>query len=468
MEPEPELSQFLLPLFTEPTILAIFTTDVIVSLVGIAFLLICSALVSGSEVAFFSLTVNDLDGLKKENGNSPAGQRVIDLMERPAYLLATILITNNFINIFIIILSNFVLGKIISRQVIGAWFQGETVGPFLTSSVVGTIDVLFNVVLVTFLLVLFGEVSPKVYAKIHNLKLAKFMSRPLKLFRRVFYPLSYLLVRSSTLIEKRLATRSGRKRTADEIDQAIGLTLSSEQGTEREADILRSIVKFNNIAVKQIMKARVDVQAINFDMEFKDLVKQTRKMGFSRLPVFDEEFDNVTGVLYVKDLLQHLDKGNHFEWQELIRTDIMFVPESKKIKEMLADFQDRRQHMAIVVDEFGGTSGIITLEDVVEEVIGEIRDESDVEREIEFTKINNYTYIFEGKTMLNDISKLLDVDLGIFDEVRGNTDTIAGIVLEMAGAFPPKGKKMKFKNYTFTVEKSNPRRIEKVRLELPK
>lgn len=458
MEPEPLGFSFFNPyLYTDSLLLIAISEEVIISAILILLLLFCSALISGSEVAYFSLDDNDIEELKKENGNSPASQRVLKLMKEPAYLLATILIANNFINIGIIILSEIALSPL-------SWFT-ESMDP--DSNWKKGIDFSMTVVLVTFFLVLFGEVSPKVYAKLNSLKLAKFMSKIMLILKALFRPISSILVNSSKFLEKRLVSKVGNRLSASEIDQAIQLTVSKEKGTEREVDILRSIVKFNNIAVKQIMRSRLDVKTLDFTSDFKEVLEQAKEWGFSRVPVFDEDFDNITGILHVKDILPHLDEKGGFEWQELIRPQVMYVPESKKINDLLSEFQEKRTHMAIVVDEYGGSSGIVTLEDVMEEVIGEIQDEFDTQRDIDFHKINAYTYIFEGKTMLHDISKLLDIDMMIFDEIRGEADSLAGLLLEMYGFIPAKGKIITYNKYTFEIEASSRKRIEKVKLILP-
>ncbi len=457
MEPDPAGLFFLYQsFFSDPLLLTALSGEVLISVLLIIFLLGCSALISGSEVAYFSLTHNDLDELKKENGDSPPSSRVLELMKELPYLLATILIANNFINIGIIVLSVIALGPL---EIFTESIPSETVKQI--------VDFLIKTVAVTFFLVLFGEVSPKVYAKLNSMKLSKIMSRPLLILRKIFYPLSSILVKSSTFLEKRLAKNTGNNLSAQEIAQAIELTVSKEQRSDREVDILRSIVKFNNISVKQIMRSRVDVKTLDFETDFQDVIRQVKEWGFSRVPVYDEDMDNITGILHVKDLLGHINETNGFEWQELIRPMVMYVPESKKINGLLNEFQERRQHMAIVVDEYGGSSGIVTLEDVMEEVIGEIRDEFDTQREIDYQKLNPYTYVFEGKTMLHDISKLLDIDMSVFDEVRGESDSIAGLILEMVGFIPAEGKVISFKKYTFEIMSSSRKRIEKIKMTLP-
>lgn len=456
MEPEPigfsNNGFFLFPVILMGNAI---NAEVIISALLVVILLVCSALISGSEVAYFSLTHNDIDELEKEESHA-ANKRVILLLEKPAYLLATILIVNNFINIGIIVLS------VIALQPL-EWFTMS----LEEGTVKTTIDYAINTILVTFFLVLFGEVSPKVYAKLNSLRLAKFMSKILLVLRKILYPLSSILVGSSSFLEKRLESRSNNKFSASEIDQAIDLTVSKEFDSEKEVDILKSIIQFNHIAVKQIMRSRVDVKALDSKTDFKEVLQLVKEWGYSRVPVFDENFDNITGVLHVKDILPHLDKDKWFKWQRLIKQNVMYAPESKKISDLLKEFQEEHTHIAIVIDEYGGSSGIVTLEDVMEEVIGEIKDEFDTQREIDFEKINPYTYIFDGKTMLHDVFKLLDIDMELFEEVRGEADSIGGLMLEQYGLIPQKGRTFKHERYVFSVESASEKRVEKVKLTLP-
>ncbi len=448
---DPDASEIPLNFFLFGIPWAAAPVEIWLSLILILLLLICSALVSGSEVAYFSITHNDIEELKKENGKSKASKRVISLLSRPGYLLSTILITNNFINILIIILSSFLFSAILP--------EGKL--PWV-------LDGILKVGVVTAFLVFFGEVSPKVYAKLYSLRLAKFMSRPLLFLRRIFWPFSSVLVNSSSLIEKRLAkTSSGNGFSAQEIDQAIELTFGQKKEYEREVDILKSIIRFNHISVKQIMRSRLDVKSLDFNSDYSEVMSQVKDWGYSRIPVFDEDFDNITGILHAKDILGHLNKEDDFEWQALIRPNVMYVPESKKISDLLKEFQEKRTHMGIVVDEYGGSSGLVTLEDVMEEIIGDIRDEFDTEREIDYQRINNYTYTFEGKTLLKDISKLLEIDMAVFDEIRGESDSVAGLLLESFGYIPSRGKKLTVNDYTFEVQATTRKRIERVKLILP-
>ena len=431
-------------------------------------------MISSSEVAFFSLNINDLKKLEQEN--SLTSDRILTLRGKPRELLATILISNNFINIGIIILSEFILSHVLSDAVRNRWSSATLDAiPFLRKifSLEGLADS-FNFLIavfgVTFLLVLFGEVAPKVYAKINNMKLARRMSRVLTGLTSFFKPISLPLVSGTNLIERKLSSRSGNGSitSREEIDQAIELAVKEdEKSAEKEIDILKSIVKFGDVSVKQIMRPRVDVVAIDFRIEFHELLTLVKGAGYSRLPVFDENFDNVTGILYVKDLLGHLDKENAYEWQALIRTNVMYVPEAKKINDLLRSFQLERMHMAIVVDEYGGSSGLVTLEDIMEEVIGEIKDEFDDELEVEYQKIDDLNYSFEGKTLLNDVCRVIGVDTETFNAVKGDADSVAGLLLELTGQIPKLNAEFLHENYKFKVIAVNNRRIETIQITLP-
>ena len=402
----------------------------------------------------------------------------MSLRDKPRLLLATILISNNFINIGIIIVSEFILGEVLSDTVRQSWSSAMIKGlPFLESflgfSVKGLADAinfLIAIIGVTFLLVLFGEVAPKVYAKLNNMKLARFMSGTLSLLMGLFKWISLPLVSGTNLIERKLAARSGNGSitSREEIDQAIELAVKEdEKNAEKEIDILKSIVKFGDVSVKQIMRPRVDVVAIDFRMDYHELLKIVKDSGYSRLPVFDEDFDNITGILYGKDLMGHLDKPADFEWQALIRTNVMYVPEAKKINDLLRAFQLERMHMAIVVDEYGGSSGLVTLEDIMEEVIGEIKDEFDDEIEVNYQKIDEFNYSFEGKTLLNDVCRVIGVDTETFDSVKGDADSVAGLVLELTGHIPKPKEEVSFDDFKFKIIAVNRRRIETIQITLP-
>ncbi|MEM6964827.1 MAG: gliding motility-associated protein GldE [Bacteroidota bacterium] len=439
-------------------------------------LLMCSAMISGSEVAFFSLTPNDLDGLKQDN--SKASERILKLKEMPRTLLATILISNNFINIGIVVISDFILLKAVPPEVFVDWAtQADVAGkinfiPFLNTTneqIAWLSQKGVTVVGVTFLLVLFGEVAPKVYANLNNVSLAKMMSRTLSLLNRIFSPLSKVLVSWTNAIEKRLESKAQQANitSKEDIDEAIELTVRNDEDAEEEADILKSIVKFGDVTVKQVMRSRVDVVAIEFRTGFKELSKVARRSSYSRIPIFDDDFDNVTGILYTKDLIGHMEEDESFEWQALIRTNVLYVPEAKKISDLLREFQKEKLHMAIVVDEYGGSSGIVTLEDILEEVIGEIKDEFEVS-DLDFTKLEDGSYIFEGKTLLNDMCRVMDLETTTFDEVKGDADTIAGLMLELFGIIPRINAEINYNQYHFKIVSVNKRRIKQVHIILPK
>ncbi|MFT4664501.1 MAG: putative hemolysin [Polaribacter sp.] len=472
MESDPDSIIAGLSFFVTP-LLAVSPAGLYAAFFFILFLLACSALISSSEVAFFSLNVNDVKKLEQEN--SLVSNRILTLREQPRKLLATILISNNFINIGIIILSEFLLGEILSDSTRLDWahkvLSVVDVSNYVTAEWIATsINFLLAIVGVTFLLVLFGEVAPKVYAKLNKLKLASMMSRVLSFLMGIFTPLSMPLVRGTNFIERKLAGQngSGNITSREEIDQAIELAVKEDEtNTDQEIDILKSIVKFGDVSVKQIMCSRVDVVAIDFRMGFHELIKIARTSGFSRIPVYDEDFDNITGILYIKDLLGHLEESDEFEWQPLIRTNVMYVPEAKKINDLLREFQLERMHMGIVVDEYGGSSGLVTLEDIMEEVIGEIKDEFDDDSEVEYEKLDDFNYIFEGKTLLNDVCRVMGLDTETFDEVKGDADSVAGLLLEIIGQIPKANERASYNDYNFKIVSVNRRRIERIHIFLP-
>jgi len=447
--------------------------EVLLGILGIILLLFSSALISGSEVAFFSLSYQDYRQLTEDDEASSA--LILKLKDYPQQLLATILISNNFINIFIVILSDFVLQMLLPPGTFEQW--SEAILSIFTAPTEAQaanfsrfLGFLITVAGVTFLLVLFGEVAPKVYAKINNQRLARFMARPLSLLLVLFRPLSHLLVSSTNLIEKRLArsTQGTSNPSREEIDEAIELTVRQEKGARRDVDILKSIVKFGDVTVKQIMRSRVDVIAVDFRVGYHELLQVVQESGYSRIPVYENDFDNVTGILYVKDLLGHLDEADDFEWQEYIRTDVFYVPEAKKINDLLKEFQQEHLHLAVVVDEYGGSSGIVTLEDILEEIIGEIKDEFDDEVELVYKKIDDYNYLFEGKTLLNDVCRIVGIDTNTFDEVKGEADSLAGLILELQGQLPKIDAEIEYDAYQFKIVSVNKRRIEQILLTLPK
>ena len=442
-------------------------------LFGLAFLLLGSALVSGSEVAFFSLSAGELHAIKSQKG--AASRRIVHLTGHPRILLATILISNNFINIAIVILADLIMRRVFPSGIYERWaaeILGMQDSGWLTIVGLGRIfHFVTTIVAVTFLLVLFGEVAPKVYARFNNVGLARTMSGPLTVLSRIFHPLIWLLVRGSGFIESALSrggvgNADGDERKAD-IHEAIELTVRQDQGGAQEIDLLKSIIDFGDVTVKQIMRSRVDVVGVDFRIGYRELLQVIRESGFSRLPVYDEDLDNITGILYVKDLLGNRDEEEQFEWQALIRTDVLYVPESKKIQDLLKEFQERHLHMGIVVDEYGGSSGIVTLEDILEEIIGDIRDEFDEEEEVDYEKLDDFNYIFEGKTLLKDACRVTGIDEAVFESVRGDADSVAGLLLEILGVMPRKGTEVTHEAYTFRIVAANERRIERVRITLP-
>ena len=417
------------------------------ALVFLILLLISSALVSGAEVAYFSLDNNHVDDLKKSADDK--SQRILSLIGEKQYLLATILVTNNFINIAIILVSAFILGGL------------------LPENLPTTFKFFIEIILVTFLLVLFGEVSPKVYASSNNVKLARIMAKPLGILGRLTYPITAILVNTTSIIEKRIANRyeGGQQVSMEDIDQAIELSVTDTRDAKKEIRLLKSIVKFGNVSVKQIMRSRVDVTALEQNTGFMELLNLVRDSGYSRIPVYNNNFDNITGVLYAKDLLEHLNKDDNFEWANIVRPAI-FVPETKKIDDLLSEFQEKRIHIAIVVDEYGGTSGLVTLEDVLEEIIGEIQDEFDDEIELEYTKLDDNNYLFEGKTMLNDVCRVVGIDTSTFDGVKGDSDSLAGLILELAGRLPKVNETVEYSRYRFRTTAADKRRIIQVKMTL--
>ena len=471
LEPEPDsrLYSFFPLLF----LLLVSSLGISLGVLSILLLLAGSALVSGSEVAFFSLTANEFEKLEQENGKT--SKRILALKDKPRKLLATILISNNFINIAIVILSEFMLMNALppdtfNRIATGLLSMLGEPDPVRVQRWADIVGFLITVVGVTFLLVLFGEVAPKVYAKINNLQLARMMAGPLTFLQGLFTPFSAALVNSTRVIERRLARSNSISSMAsrEDIDEAIELTVSQEQDAGQEVDILKSIVKFGDVTVKQIMRSRVDVVAVDFRIDYHDVLSVIRESGYSRIPVYDNDFDNVTGILYAKDLLSHLNEGRGFEWQSLIRTDVYYVPEAKKIQDLLKEFQQQHLHMAVVVDEYGGSSGIVTLEDIMEEVIGEIRDEFDDEVEVVFKKIDDFNYLFEGKTLLNDVCRIVGIDTSTFNDIKGEADSLAGLILEITGIMPKPDEEFLYKDFTFKIISVNKRRIEQILFTLPK
>ncbi|WP_114747961.1 gliding motility-associated protein GldE [Pleomorphovibrio marinus] len=420
----------------------ISTSYLVINIVLFVLLLVASALVSGSEVAYFSLSHQDLKELQEEDSKS--SKLVIKLVEIPQKLLSTILILNNLINISIVTLTTF--------------FTWSLFG----SSSSGILVVVFQTIGVTFTLVFIGEIVPKVYANTARVKFSKVMAKALHFFSIIVSPLSTVLIAMSNIIERKIE-KKGYALSVDELHQALEIT--SEDTSVEEKDILKGIVNFGTLSVKQVMRSRMEITAVDTEMDFHELMDKINKSGFSRIPVFHETIDNIQGILYIKDLLYHIDKGEDFEWQSLIRNGF-FVPENKKVDALLTDFKTKRVHMAIVVDEYGGTSGLVTLEDLIEEIIGEINDEFDDIEDVIFKKIDNQTYIFEGKVSLNDFCRKLDLDIQLFDEVKGDSESLGGLLLEINSNLPKNGTKIRYKDFEFTILAVDTRRIKKVRIKI--
>lgn len=403
-----------------------------------------SGLVSGSEVAYFSLTSDDV-----AYRDGKADLRIRKLLGNPKKLLATILILNNLVNVFIVTISTFA-----TWQIVGSNEAQGVVILTLTS-------------IITILIIFFGEIVPKVFASHNPLTFARFTSGMLVFSERFLYPISWVLMSLSGIIEKRIK-RKGYNLSVDELNQALEIT-AEQEATEEEKGILKGIVNFGTLSVKQVMKSRIDITAIDSETDFHELMDQVNKTGFSRIPVYTETVDKIDGILYIKDLLPHLDKEEDFKWQTLLRPGY-FVPESKKIDDLFKDFQEKQVHMAIVVDEYGGTEGLITMEDIIEEIVGEINDEFDEESDINYNKLDSNTYIFEGKTSLNDFSKVLNLDPDFFDEIKGESESLGGLVLEINAKLPSAGQKVKYKNFIFTIVAVDQKRIKRIRvfIENPK
>lgn len=410
-----------------------------------------TALIAGSEVAFFSLSAKDINYIKQKEDKGY--ETILQLLENPKRLLATLLIGNNFLSIGVIISTNLLFNSLI---------QIDRLFPAIPPNLISLLNIIIQVVIVTFFLVLFGEVLPKVYATQNNLRLSYFTAPFINVLDKLFSPVSRFLVSSTYFIEGKLNHKSKNDISNEDMENAIDLTLGHTASKE-EVNIFKGIVKFKDITVKQIMRNRHDVEGINLKWSFEEMKNQVLETGFSRLPVYDETLDDVKGIIHSKDLLKHINETD-FNWHPLMRT-VNFVHETKLIKPLLKEFQLKHNHMAIVVDEFGGTSGIVTLEDIMEEIIGEIKDEFD-DDELLAKKLDDTNYIFEGKTLINDFSRIIGVPVEVFDTVRGESDSLAGLVLELAGKFPAQNEVVSYDNYDFTVVQLEKMRIQKIKVTI--
>ena len=423
--------------------LFLFSVTQITTVVFIVVLLLCSALISGAEVAFFSLKLSDLRDSEGEAASKRLGL-VEKLLSKPKKLLATILVANNLINIAIVLLFA-PLGESLFSHIEPIWLKFT-----------------IEVGVVTFLILLFGEILPKIYASRNNVSFASFMSYPLNVLSTLFSPLSNPMRSITIYMEDRFGKQKSNL-SVDQLSQALELT-SADDTTHEEQKILQGIVTFGNTDTKNVMRPRMDIFALDEDMSYKEILPEIVSHGYSRIPVFKENVDNITGILYVKDLLPYFDRKN-FDWVKLIR-EPYFVPENKKLDDLLNEFKDMKMHLAIVVDEYGGTSGLITLEDIIEEIVGEISDEFDDE-DLIFSKLDDQTFVFEGKTPLKDFYKVIHLeDPKVFEDVKGEAETLAGFILEISKGFPKKDEVLNFHHYSFTIESFENKRINQIKLTI--
>jgi len=420
--------------------------EAIIGLIVLIVLIVLSGLVSGSETAFFSLAPADVDNLT--NSKHTKDLLILELRNKPKELLATILIANNFINVAIVILSAYLTGLIFN----------------LDSNPV--LSFILQVIVITSIILLFGEIIPKIFANKEPVMIANIMAMPIKFLRIFFKPLSFILVNSTTLIDKKVG-KKGQSISYSELSDAIEITVDESAPLE-EKKILKGIATFGEKEASEIMQSRVNVTAIEDKISFQEVLKVVIDSGFSRIPVYKESFDHVIGVLYIKDLIPYSKADKNIDWLPLIRPAI-FVPENKRINVILQDFREKKIHLAIVVDEYGGTSGIITLEDIIEEIVGEISDEFDKEmQQFKFKRISDKSYLFEAKTPLNDFCKILDINDDFFDELKGESDSIGGLILELEGEMPAKGKKVTVKQFEFEIVNVDSRKINEVKVNINK
>ena len=423
------------------TFLATVNTEIIFGIIGIAVLLFCCAMVAAAEVALFSLSSQNLKDLSTQH---PSQSNVVEnLLAKPKKLLATILVANNFLHIAIVLLFSFSLDKL-----------------FSTIAAPG-LKFVVEVVLVTFLILLFGEVLPKVYASRNNIKFASFIAIPISILDKILSPISLPMRSITVFIQKKLGKQKNNF-SIDQLSQALELT-STEDTSSEEQKILEGIVSFGNTDTKQVMSPRIDVFALEIDETFEEIYPKIVARGYSRIPIFKDNIDSIVGILFVKDLLPHIHTVS-FDWKTLVR-EPFFVPENKKIDNLLKDFQSMKSHLAIVVDEYGGTSGLVSLEDVIEEIVGDISDEFDDEN-LNYQKIDVDNYIFEGKINLKDFYRITDVDENVFENSKGEAETLAGFILEILGNFPRKKQTLHFDNCFFTIEELDKKRIKQIKVTL--
>lgn len=438
LDPDPHLLSVLLNGFYKG-----FPPEAVITTLVLLFMLLASGLISGSETAFFSFQPADWNRLRERHGKK--GRKVIALRNKPKVLLATILISNNFINVGIVVISTYLTTLMFNLKSY----------PALTF--------LVQIVIVTSFLLIFGEILPKIYANKKPVAFSLLMVDVVAVLMVIFKPLSLILVHSTSVIDKKLVEKNVPVNMS-ELSDAIDMTVD-ESTPEEEKKILKGIATFGEKETSEVMRSRVDVTAIETGLPFRDVIQVVTDSGFSRIPVFTETLDHVEGLLYIKDLLPFIDKENEeVDWKTLLRP-AFFVPENKKINDLLQEFREKKIHMAIVVDEYGGTSGIITLEDILEEIVGEISDEFDVENEaFHYKRLNAATYIFDAKTLLNDFCKILEIDDDTFDADKGESDSLGGLILELEGKIPVKGEKINYRQFTFEITDADKRKINKVKV----
>lgn len=424
-----------------PSFLETIDTSLLFGLTGILILLACSAFISGAEVALFSLSQKDITDASEKNPKK--GDILSTLLNRPKQLLATILIVNNFINVAIVI--------------VFAFLKDQLFGGIKTE----LLQWIIEVGVVTFTILLFGEVLPKVYASRNNIKFSLFAAQPVFILNKLLSPINLPMRAITIYLENKLGKKKSNL-SVSQLSQALELT-SSEETSDEEQKILEGIVSFGKTDASQVMSPRIDVFAIEDDETFQEILPKILDKGYSRIPVYRDNIDQIEGVLYVKDLLPHLHKKD-FDWKTLLR-EPFFVPENKKLDDLLKDFQGMKSHLAVVVDEYGGTSGVVTLEDIIEEIVGDISDEFDDEN-INFSQIDALNYLFEGKINLKDFYRIIDVDEELFESKKGEAETLAGFILELMGSFPKKGQKIPFNKVLFTIETVDKKRIKQIKVTL--
>lgn len=419
-----------------------YNQSTIIGIIVVVILLVCSGLVSASETGFFGLSANDREKIRK--AKTAKGKLIAKLLSDPEKLLATILVANNFINIAIVIITAFLSDR----------FFASMENPVLV--------IVLQTVVITFVILLFGEMIPKILAAKYPLTISKIMAYPLRVLEPLCYPFTIILIKSTNAVKKRLQKKHTSEISIEDLSQAIELA-SDDLKDDRE--MLEDIVNSSSLDAREIMTSRVDVFAIEYDTKFSKVIGDIVESGFSRIPIYEDNLDNIMGILYIKDVLAHVDEHD-FDWHKLIRPQFI-VPETKKINDLLSDFQSKKMHIAIVIDEYGGVSGIVTLEDILEEFVGEIHDEFDTDEDM-YKKIDDRTYEFDAKTSIVDFCKIVDVDYELFQETKGESETLAGMLLEINQEIPAKDKTISIKDFDFTVTASNERRIKKIRVKLPK